>query len=89
MPAAAIVTLIIVALLVVALVGYLLQVIRILNSVNDTLGKVTFGVRAIAHQTEPVTAIVTAINDDLGAVAGALEAAVASVAVPATPGKAA
>ena len=53
--------------------------IRVLNHVNDTLGKVTFGVRAIAHQTEPVTEIVTAINNDLGAVAGALEALVASV----------
>lgn len=80
MPAAAVVTLVIVAVLVVALVGYLLQVIRILNSVNDTLGKVTFGVRSIAHQTEPVADIVNAINTDLGAVAGALEAAVASVA---------
>ncbi len=80
MPAAAVVTLIITAVLVVALVGYLLKVIGILNSVNDTLGKVTFGVRAIAHQTEPVGAIVTAINTDLGAVAGALESAVASVA---------
>lgn len=79
MPAAAIVTLIITAVLVVALVGYLLQVIRVLRHVNDTLGKVTFGVRAIAHQTEPVAEIVTAINSDLGAVAGALEAAVASV----------
>ena len=77
MPAAAIVTLIITAVLVLALVWYLVQVVRVLNSVNDTLGKVTFGVRSIAHQTEPVTAIVTAINNDLGAVAGALEAAVA------------
>jgi uncharacterized protein YoxC len=83
MPAAAIVTLIITAVLVLALVWYLAQVIRVLNSVNDTLGKVTFGVRAIAHQTAPVTAIVTAINNDLGAVAGALEAAVASVATTA------
>lgn len=79
MPAAAIVTLIITAVLVLALVWYLVQVVRVLKSVNDTLGKVTFGVRAIAHQTEPVTGIVTAINNDLGAVAGALEAAVASV----------
>ena len=80
MPAAAVVTLIVTAVLILALVAYLFQVIRILNSVNDTLGKVTFGVRAIAHQTEPVAAIVTAINSDLGAVAGALEAAVASIA---------
>ncbi len=79
MPAAAIVTLILTAVLVLALAAYLVQVIRILNHVNDTLGKVTFGVRAIAHQTEPVTEIVTAINGDLGAVADSLEALVASV----------
>lgn len=79
MPAAAIVTLALTAVLVMALVGYLVQVIRVLNHVNDTLGKVTFGVRSIAHQTEPVTKIVTGINGDLGAVGDALEALVASV----------
>jgi uncharacterized protein YoxC len=83
MPAAAIVTLIITAAVILALVYYLLQVIRVLNHVNDTLGKVTFGVRAIAHQTEPVGQIVGAINSDLGAVAGALEALVASASAPA------
>lgn len=79
MAPAAIVTLVITAVLVLALVAYLFQVIRVLHHVNDTLGKVTFGVRAIAHQTEPVTEIVTAINSDLSAVADALEALVASV----------
>lgn len=79
MPAVAVVTLILTAVLILAIVAYLVQVIRVLNHVNDTLGKVTFGVRAIAHQTEPVAEIVTAINNDLGAVAGALEALVASV----------
>jgi uncharacterized protein YoxC len=83
MPAAAIVTLIITAVLILALVYYLLQVIRVLNHVNDTLGKVTFGVRAIAHQTEPVGQIVGTINSDLGAVAAALEALVASASAPA------
>ena len=78
MPAAAIVTLLITAVLVLALAAYLTMVIVILKKVNDTLGKVTFGVRAIAYRTEPVTGIVTAINADLGAVAGALEALVAS-----------
>ncbi len=79
MPAAAIVSLIIIALLVLALAAYLIRVIQILNHVNDTLGKVTFGVRAIAHRTEPVGAVVGEINANLGAVAGALEALVASV----------
>ena len=79
MPAAAIVSLVIVAVLVLALAAYLIRVIQILNHVNDTLGKVTFGVRAIAHRTEPIGAVVGEINGDLGAVAGALEALVASV----------
>lgn len=79
MPAAAIVSLIIIAVLVLALAAYLIRVIQILNHVNDTLGKVTFGVRAIAHRTEPVGAVVGEINANLGAVAGALEALVASV----------
>ena len=78
MPAAAIATLLITAVLVLALAAYLTMVIVVLKHVNDTLGKVTFGVRAIAYRTEPVTEIVTAINADLGAVAGALEALVAS-----------
>ena len=78
MPVAAIVSLIIVAALVLALAAYLIRVIQILNHVNDTLGKVTFGVRAIAHRTEPIGVVVGEINADLGAVAGALEALVAS-----------
>ena len=78
MPAAAIVSLIIVAVLVLALASYLIRVIQILRHVNDTLGKVTFGVRAIAHRTAPIAAVVDEINGDLGAVAGALEALVAS-----------
>ena len=79
MPAAAIVSLIIVAVLILALAAYLIRVIQILNHVNDTLGKVTFGVRAIAHRTEPVGAVVGDVNANLSAVAGALEALVASV----------
>ena len=78
MPAAAVVSLIIVAVLVLALAAYLARVVQILTHVNDTLGKVTFGVRAIAHRTEPIGAIVGDLNGDLGAVAGALEALVAS-----------
>ena len=78
MPVAAVVTLIIVAVIVLALAYYLIQVIRVLTHVNDTLGKVTFGVRAIAHRVEPVTPIVTDINQSLTAVAAALEGLVAS-----------
>lgn len=73
MPAAAVVTLILTAVLVLALAYYLLRVVLILRHVNDQLGKVTFGVRAIAHQTEPIGELVDEMNGNLTAVAGALE----------------
>lgn len=73
MPAAAIVTLVLVAVLVLALAYYLFRVVLILRHVNDQLGKVTFGVRAIAHQTEPIGDLVGNMNGNLSAVAGALE----------------
>lgn len=73
MPAAAIMTLVLVAILVLALAFYLIRVILVLNHVNDQLGKVTFGVRAIAHQTEPIGELVGDINGNLTAVADALE----------------
>ncbi len=79
MPVVAIVSLVIIAVLVLALAAYLTRVVQILTHVNDTLGKVTFGVRAIAHQTEPIGPVVADINANLGAVAGALVALVASV----------
>ncbi len=73
MPVVAIVSLVLVAVLVIALAGYLIWVVLILRHVVDTLGKVTFGVRAIAHRTEPVGPVVTDINANLTAVAAALE----------------
>lgn len=73
MPAAAVVTLILTAVLVLALAYYLIRVVLILRHVNDQLGKITFGVRAIAHQTEPIGELVGAMNGNLTAVAGALE----------------
>jgi hypothetical protein len=77
MPAAAVVTIVVAAVLVLAVASYLVRVVRVLAHVNDTLGKVTFGVRAIAHRVEPVGPVLTEINADLTAVAGALENLVA------------
>lgn len=74
-----IVTLVIVGLLVAALAFYLIWVITILSRVNDTLGKVTFGVRAIAHRTRPVTPVLTEVNGNVTAVADALEGFAARV----------
>ena len=51
MPAAAIVSVILFTVLILAIAAYLIRVILVLRHVNDQLGKITFGVRAIAHQT--------------------------------------
>lgn len=67
------------AVLVLAVAAYLIRVIFILRHVNDQLGKVTFGVRAIAHQTKPINELTESMNANLGAVAGALAALVEDV----------
>ena len=77
MPAPAIVSIVIATVLLGAVAGYLVKVVLVLRAVNDSLGKVTFGVRAIAHRTAPVGPVVTAINSDLVAVGDALEATLA------------
>ena len=73
MPAAGIVTLVAVGLLVAALAFYLLHVLVLLRRTSFTLGTIVAGLRAIAFQTRPVGEIVTGINDDLGEVEEALE----------------
>ena len=78
MSIAAIVTLVLTGVLVAALAAYLITVIRVLHHVLDTLGKVTFGVRAIAYRTEPVGPVLANVNANLTAVADALEGLVAS-----------
>ena len=79
MSAAAIAALVVTAVLVAALAFYLLWVVVILRRLTDTLGKVVFGVSAIAHRVEPVEQLVGEINGDLVAVAGALEALAADL----------
>ena len=74
MSAAAIAALVVTGVLVVALAFYLVWVVVILRRITDTLGKVVFGVAAIAHRVEPVGEVVSDINNDLIGVADALEA---------------
>jgi len=76
MSAAAIVSIILFSVLVLAIAAYLFRVILILRHVNDQLGKITFGVRAIAYQTKPINELTESMNANLGAVAGALGALV-------------
>lgn len=81
MPLVAIVTIIIALVICVALAYYLVRVILILRAVNDSLGKVTFGVRAIAHRTAPLGELLTPVKSDLEDVAEAIEGAVESLKV--------
>jgi len=77
--AAAIAALVVTGVLVAALAFYLLWVVVILRRLTDTLGKVVFGVRSIAHRVQPVGGIVGEINGDLVGVADALEALAADL----------
>lgn len=79
MPLVAIATIVISLIILVAVALYLVRVILILRAVNDSLGKITFGVRAIAHRTSPLAAILGPAKADLEAVASALRGAVQSV----------
>ena len=79
MPLAGVVTVVLAIVIALAVASYLVRVILILNAVNDSLGKVTFGVRAIAHQTEPLGELLTPVKVDLEAVADTLEAVAASL----------
>lgn len=73
MSSAAIAAVVVSGILIAALAFYLLWVVLILHRLTDTLGKVVFGVDAIAYRVEPLGPIVTELNNDLGAVADALE----------------
>lgn len=79
MPAAGIAALVVTAVLVLALAFYLLWVVLLLRRLTDTLGKVVFGVRSIAHRVEPVGGLVAEMNGDLVGVADALEALAADL----------
>ncbi len=82
MPSVVIATLVVVGLIVAALAFYLTWVVLILRDIHDTLGKVTFGVRAIAHRTAPLGSVITEINGHLIPVADALEDLVAKLRPP-------
>ncbi len=79
MSAAAIAALAVTGVLIAALACYLIWVVLILRRLTDTLGKVVFGVAAIAHRVQPVESLVGEINGDLIGVADALEALAADL----------
>ena len=67
-----VVTVVEVGLLVLVLAAYLLWIARSLRTVARTLGLVTFGVRAIEKQTEPLGPVLKDINTGLEQIAGML-----------------
>ena len=79
MSVAAIAALVVTGVLIAALAFYLLWVVLILRRLTDTLGKVVFGVAAIAHRVQPVEGLVGEMNGDLIGVADALEALAADL----------
>ena len=64
--------------------AYLIVIARSLNRTSGYLGKVTFGVRAIERQAQPIGPGVTRINEQLATIAGALDG-VADLAEAADP----
>ena len=67
-----------VVLLVAVLAGYLIAIAVRLRSISSTLGKVTFGVRAIDTQTKPIGPRLGEINGALAQVAQALQTVAAA-----------
>lgn len=76
-------TLVEVAVLVAVLAVYLIVIARQLRRISKTLGLVTFGVRAIEKQTQPIGPVLADINGALEGVAGALESVVGGKPEPA------
>ncbi len=75
-------TLVELVLLVAVLAVYLVMIATTLRKVSRTLGLVTFGVRAIEKQTEPIGPVLGEINGALEQVAGALEGVVGTQSRP-------
>ena len=69
-------TLIELVVLVAVLAVYLILIARKLRNISKTLGLVTFGVRAIEKQTQPIGPVLADINGALEGVANALEGVV-------------
>jgi hypothetical protein len=69
MPAAAVVTLILAALIIAAAALGLIRVIGHLRAVRQTLGTVVVGVLVVAHQTRTVPEVLPSVNASLGPVA--------------------
>ena len=75
------VTLIELGLLVIVLAAYLIAIAATLRKISSTLGLITFGVRAIEKQTEPLGPVLRNINEGLEQIAAALGLLVVALVV--------
>ena len=73
---ATVVTLIGVAIIVAAIVLYLINICLILNHVSFTVGTVIIGVKAIGQACEPLAGVIRDINNNISAIDEDLEALV-------------
>jgi len=83
MPAAGVVTLVLVLVTVAALAAALVRVASLLKHVNFTLGTVIAGVRAIELATRPINPVLGDIAEELAATQGALDNLLAAKAAEA------
>jgi hypothetical protein len=72
MPAPSTVTIVLVGVLVIALAGYLSVIAYLLHKASFALGTVLIGVRAIEHQTRPISEVVAGIGEDILGIESAL-----------------
>lgn len=83
MSVTAIFLLVVIGVLIAVVAIFMIRIIVLLRMIDDTLGKVIFGVRAIAHRTEPIKSLTSSMETDLGiigeALAGLVEKASQSV----------
>lgn len=79
MPLAGVVSVVLAIVIALAVASYLVRVVFVLRAVNDSLGRITFGVRAIAHRTAPLGELLTPIKVDLEAVADTLDGVAATL----------
>ena len=73
MPAAAIVTIVLVVVAILAIACYLILIGNVLGNVSSSLEKVIDSVAKISDQAKPIEPIITSINRDLGTGQGVLE----------------
>lgn len=70
-----------------AVAGYLVAIENSLARTSTLLGRVAFGVRAIEKQAEPIGPGVTRINEQLAAIAGALDGVATLAEGPSIPAR--